>query len=145
MSDLIQSDSDDLRDLLRALADPERAALYIDDRELRRRIAPHLGWERFTAAIRELERRGFPTVNALWRGRYWPAVSAWLDSDEGMGTNAPDAIAQDGPEDFNATPREKTRIQARAQRPALLDSETGGSRADGLSGSLYRLAARGKR
>jgi hypothetical protein len=33
-----------------------RAALFVDDRELHRRINPALGWEKFRAALREAER-----------------------------------------------------------------------------------------
>jgi hypothetical protein len=37
-------------------APDDRQALYLPDRELHRRIAPHLGWDRFCAALKECER-----------------------------------------------------------------------------------------
>jgi hypothetical protein len=59
-------------------ATSDRAPLYVDEKELHRRVAPHLGEDRFRAAVRASELRGFPKVNALWRGRYWPAVKNWV-------------------------------------------------------------------
>lgn len=35
-----------------------------------------------------LEREGLPRVNPLMGGRYWPAVRAWLDKHEGLGSRA---------------------------------------------------------
>jgi hypothetical protein len=59
--------------------------LYCSDRELHRRLAPHLGWEKFKAAVRTCEQlKDFPRVSSLWRGRYFPAVKAWLDQGEGL-------------------------------------------------------------
>jgi hypothetical protein len=33
----------------------QEPSLYCDDRELHRRIAPHLGWDKFKAALRACE------------------------------------------------------------------------------------------
>lgn len=122
-------------------------ALYIDDRELRRRINPKLGWDRFRAAVREAETRGFPRIRALWGGRYWPAVKAWLDDDNGVNLNGFAGDAQDGPEHFDAPAREKTGLQDRphaAERhaAALLDRPPGGARSDGVPGRLHSVATR---
>lgn len=76
-----------------------RAGLFVDDKELHRRTAPHVGWDSFRAAIRAYEQRGFPKANALFRGRYWPAVQAWLDAENGLIKDAP-ATAIDGEESF---------------------------------------------
>jgi hypothetical protein len=59
----------------------EEPSLYCDDRELHRRVAPHLGWDKFKAALRACEAKDptFPRVSPLWRGRYFPAVRIWLD------------------------------------------------------------------
>jgi len=76
--------------------------LFVDDEELRRRIAPQIGKDRFRAAIRSLEHsNGFPLTHKLWKGRYWPAVQAWLDQDQGVRDGKfVGGSAQDGPETF---------------------------------------------
>jgi hypothetical protein len=86
-------------------AEIRAACLFVDERELHRRLGPHLGKDRFRAAILACERRDFPRINALFRGRYWPAVRAWLDRDNGVGSNAILSAAQDGLEDFDAPAR----------------------------------------
>jgi hypothetical protein len=75
-------------------------ALFVDEDELRRRINPKMGRDPFHAAVREAEQHGFPKIHRLWRGRYWPAVQAWLDSDNGLAKNEFCANAEDGPEQF---------------------------------------------
>jgi hypothetical protein len=88
--------------------DQPTASLFIDDRELRRRINPKLGWDKFRAAVRRAEQtrsiggRDFPRVSALWGGRYWPAVVAYLDDQNGVGEYDV-GRTEDGPEDFHAT------------------------------------------
>lgn len=79
---------------LAAEADP----LFVPDDELRRRINPALGKDRFRAAVRNEESRGFPKVHKVWGGRYWPAVKAWFDKHAGSGAGFADA--EDGPENF---------------------------------------------
>lgn len=127
-------------------------ALFVDDKELHRRINPELTWDRFRAALRESEGRRspsglvFPKVKALWGGRYWPGVVAWLDDDEGvtdhgLASNGDD----DKPESFNASPRKKTRSQVHtADGAALLVREAGSDKHHGLSGSVHRLAGRSR-
>ncbi len=76
-------------------------ALFVQDRELHRRINPQLGWDRFRAALRNAELQGFPKVHRTWGGRYVPAVKAWFDKHVGSGASS--AVAEDvedGPEDF---------------------------------------------
>lgn len=85
------------------------ASLFVNDRELHRRLAPHMGRESFRAAIRQCEKKGFPEENALWRARYWPAVKLWLDRENGIGSNQLTMEAQDGPENFDATTRQHSR------------------------------------
>lgn len=122
-------------------------SLFVDDRELRRRINPKLGWDRFRAAVRLFEQRrspggrDFPKFNALWGGRYWPAVVAYLDDDNGVSEHDA-ASTEDGPETFHATAREKTGVQARPPRPAVLDRQAGGAQSDGLPRQLHRVASR---
>jgi hypothetical protein len=85
--------------------DPALRALFVDEDELHRRIAPHMGKDRFRAAVRACEQRRFPKVSMLWRGRYWPAVKIWLDDENGVGDHGCAGIAQDGPENFDASAR----------------------------------------
>jgi hypothetical protein len=77
--------------------------LFVDDDELRRRINPKLGRERFRSAIRSLEAKSpdFPKTHPLFRGRYWPAVKQWLDDENGLGKHARISAAQDGSENFD--------------------------------------------
>ncbi len=80
-------------------------ALFVDDDELHRRVNPKMGRDRFRAAVRDAEQRGFPKKDPLWRGRYWPAVQEWLDSDNRVGKNEFPSNAEDGPEYFDAPAR----------------------------------------
>lgn len=63
-----------------------RPALFVNDDELRNRINPNIGRDRFRSAIRAIEtrHRDFPRIDSLFRGRYWPAVQAWLDRHNGL-------------------------------------------------------------
>ena len=107
-------------------APPEPALpLYVTDRELHALINPRLGWERFRAVIREVELRGFPPVQKLWGGRYWPKVKAWLDNDNRINDHDTIAVAQDGPENFDAAQRKHARPQTKPIRPGLLDGAPG--------------------
>jgi hypothetical protein len=81
------------------------SALFVDDQELRRRINPKMGRNRFCAAVLTAEKRGFPKVHSLWRGRYWPAVQEWFDADNGLRKNEFLSNAEDGPEYFDAPTR----------------------------------------
>ena len=121
---------------------PCEPSLYCDDRELHRRLAPHMGWDAFKAAIKVAEERdGFPGISSRWRGRNWAKVQKWIANDEGMSGNASLTSAQDGPENFNdAPPRIKARIQDRPQRSPLLDRQPGHARPDGISRSLHPVA-----
>jgi len=85
--------------------------LFVDDDRLRARLAPQMGKDRFRAAVRSLERtQGFPRTHALWKGRYWPAVKAWMDQDQGVRDGkfiGSYEEAEDGPEhwdDLTASP-----------------------------------------
>ena len=83
------------------------AGLFVTDDELRQRIAPHLGRDRFRAALKACEDADplFPRIHSLWRGRYWPAVRAWLDRTQEVGSNDLAGSVQDGPENFDAHTR----------------------------------------
>jgi hypothetical protein len=96
--------------------------LYRDDETLRAVIAPHLSSAAFPRVIGELERCGFPRADPLFKGRYAPAVRAWLDAQAGLGNTGPQI--EDGEETWHAgtqpdagldRPEEKARA-----RPAVL-------------------------
>lgn len=61
--------------------------LYITDAELIRRLGVPEKIARQAIAIydKDPRRNGFPQKNALWgKRRYWPAVKAWLDRNNGL-------------------------------------------------------------
>jgi hypothetical protein len=62
----------------------EHDALYINDRELHRRVARHLGWDAFRRALADAQSRGFPQKSRLFCGWYWPKVAEWFDEDQGL-------------------------------------------------------------
>ena len=66
---------------------PTAAALFVDDRELHRRVCPSLGWDSFRAVVKVWERDGFPKIIPLTRGRFYPAVEAWLNAHYGLCEN----------------------------------------------------------
>jgi hypothetical protein len=74
--------------------------LYQNDETLRAAIAPHLSRAAFARVIGELERHGFPKADPLFKGRYAPAVRAWLDAQAGLGKSAPQI--EDGEETWDA-------------------------------------------
>lgn len=98
-------------DLLDALS----RALFVDDHELRRRINPKIGRDRFSGLIKQAELRGFPKKRDEWRGRYWPNVQAWLNEDNLIGSTAAPAPAatgqEDGPETFGEAPRRRPKAR----------------------------------
>lgn len=138
-------------------ADPERiaSALFVDDEELRQRLNPKLGRDRFAAILKAIEEKSpdFPRIHRLWGGRYWPKLKAWLDNDCGVANHELTLTdsAEDGPETFDDAPaRQDTRAQdrphaARRHPVDLLDRPSGGARHQGLSGSVHPFAGRAKR
>jgi hypothetical protein len=118
----------------------ESVSLYISDAELHRRLCANLGRDRFRAAVREAESRGFPRIHTVWRGRNWQEVLEWVANDEKDKTDGVAATAQDGPEDFDASPGKKARPQNRPPQPAVLVRQTGVPRPDGISRHLHSVA-----
>jgi hypothetical protein len=121
--------------------DPDTGALFVQDRELHRRLCPSLSGPRFRALLKVWEGDGFPRISSLTGGRYWRAVVAWLDSHYGAHENLLAEEAQDGPEDFgsgeNATTRESSRPQARPRPqgrhdPGVLDGTASRPKSNGL-------------
>jgi len=118
--------------------------LFVDDDELRRRINPKIGRDRFRAALRALEAKypDFPKIHALFRGRYWPAVKAWLDGKNGVRENARIAPGQDGPESFDAPSQQSSWPEMAAYSqppPALLGRQAGRARPQELPGADHSI------
>jgi hypothetical protein len=89
------------------------AARFVDDTELRRRLCPTVGWERFVALIRGLEAAGFPRIDKRWGLRDFEKVKRWLDEPCGLSADAGIEEIQDGPECFDAAPLKRARAQDR--------------------------------
>jgi hypothetical protein len=119
--------------------------LYQDDEALRAAIAPHLSRAAFVRAIGELERYGFPKADPLFKGRYAPAVRAWLDKQAGL--RKIEAQAPDGEETWDdagtqpdAGPhRSETKERARS---AVLVRRQPLDEGQGISGSLDPFTSR---
>lgn len=124
------------------MTDELEPGLFVTDAQLHNELAPKLGKDAFAAAIKALEREGFPPKIALFRGRYFPAVKAWLDVKYGVRGNATGITAEDGPENFGATAGQKTGLQDRPARAALLDSQPGRARPDGFPRQVHPAPAR---
>ena len=72
-------------------------AAFLNDEALRAQLAPHMTMAAFLRAVSALEGYGFPKPDPLFKGRYMPAVRAWLDAQAGLGkVHAP--LAPDGAE-----------------------------------------------
>jgi hypothetical protein len=99
------------QDVTKERTEAEAQALYVDIDELRRRINPKIGRDRFRAIVREFELRdGFPTKDAMWDGWYWPKVQQWLNKRNEI--DDPDAVGvapDDGPEFVHPPPRRRLR------------------------------------
>ena len=83
---------------------PATLPLFVRDEALRDRVAPHLGRAAFIRLVGELEADGFPRVDPLFRGRYWPAVVAFLDRRAGLRDAGP--LVVDGAETWGADSRQ---------------------------------------
>jgi hypothetical protein len=88
-------------------------AAYLDEKALHAQIAPHLSRAAFLRTVNALENYGFPKADPLFKGRYWPAVRAWLDAHAGL--REPDVVAApDGPETWGHSDEvEPSRFEAK--------------------------------
>src|SRR4051794_39295676 len=95
--------------------------LFLTDKGLHEKIAPHIGEKRFRSALRVLEARGFPAIHPLFGGRYWPNVRAWLDNENGVQNGLP-VSADDGQENFDGDAEREPgpEMAADCQRPTAL-------------------------
>lgn len=91
----------DARSANRDISDARDQPLFIGEDELRRRLCPRMGKARFKSALRALDAHGFPKIDALWGGWYWPSVKAWLDLYY-AGFPSGQQFIMDGPETFHA-------------------------------------------
>jgi hypothetical protein len=84
--------------------------LYVSDAELARIFG--CGEKRARAAIRVLEREGFPPPDPLFGGRYLPAVRAFLDRRYGLAAAltlpSSSPLAPDGAENWKDDDDETT-------------------------------------
>jgi hypothetical protein len=112
--------------------------LYPDEDALRAAIAPHLTRAAFARALTELEAYGFPKVHPLFKGRYLPAVRAWLDAQAGLSKTGPQV--EDGEETWGGgqeqgagpdRPEEKER-----PRSSVLERRQRLAEGEGLSRAL---------
>lgn len=75
-----------------------RQGLFPREEEIARRLSQTPAEWREKAVI--LERRGFPRIDPLMGGRFWPAVEAYWRREYGLVTLGPSQI--DGEENLNA-------------------------------------------
>lgn len=73
-------------------------ALFLDEAEIARRLGQDASAWRGKVVI--LERDGFPRVDPIMEGRYWPAVVAYWNRRYGLGSISPSAM--DGMENLDA-------------------------------------------
>ncbi len=123
----------------------ESVSLYISDTELHRRVSAKMGRDRFRAAVKEAEGRGFPRIHSVWGGRYWPDVQEWLANEKKVIKDALAETAQDGQENFDAAPGKKARSQNRAPQSPVLVREAGLPRPHGVSRHLHSVVSGGDR
>lgn len=98
---------------------PATLPLFVRDDDLRDRVAPHLGRAAFVRLVVELEADGFPRVDPQFRGRYWPAVVAFLDRRAGLRDASP--LVVDGAETWGGdsggkAPRARLPAKSKAAR-----------------------------
>ena len=133
-------------------ADPE--ALFVSDRELRRRINPRLGWDRFLAAVRLRRKRQkspngriFPRFTNCGAAAIGRAVKvAYLDDTIEVRKDAADNTSTpDEPARTSMPPRGKRpgyKRNARSGLRTVLVRQTGDAQHDGLSRPVHRIARR---
>jgi hypothetical protein len=79
----------------------EPIPLYPTEEQIARAVLPPDKTKEWDGIASVLERRGFPQIDPLLGGRYWPAVKAFLDRRHGL-TDATPAAAVDGEENWDA-------------------------------------------
>ncbi len=77
----------------------EPMPLYPTEEQIARAVMPPSNVKSWDGIAAVLERRGFPPIDPLFGGRYWPAVRAFLDRRHGLLENA--QAAPDGEENWD--------------------------------------------
>jgi hypothetical protein len=121
--------------------------LYLRDDELHALVNPHIGRAAFIKRIGVLEADGFPKVDPLFGGRYWPAVVDFFDRRAGRGKIGPLAI--DGAETWGEAGHGEAgrdagagAATARGRRSALLERRQPVDPGGGLPREVDRFTAR---
>ena len=78
----------------------EPMPLYPTEEQIARAVLPPDKTKAWDGIASVLERRGFPQIDPLFGGRYWPAVKAFLDRRHGLNNTTP-AAAPDGEENWD--------------------------------------------
>ncbi|TXN64470.1 hypothetical protein FV230_18405 [Methylobacterium sp. WL6] len=77
---------------------PEPSCLYPDENEIARAVLGPGRARTWPGLAVVLERGGFPKVDVMMGGRYWPAVKAFLDRRHHVGDHAPGRASRPGGE-----------------------------------------------
>ncbi|WP_245443989.1 hypothetical protein [Microvirga sp. KLBC 81] len=79
----------------------EPLPLYPTEDQIARAVLPPDNVKSWDGIAAVLEKRGFPQIDPLFGGRYWPAVKAFLDRRHGL-TDATPAQDLEELENWNA-------------------------------------------
>lgn len=88
---------------------PSPMPLYPDERRIAQEILPPDKVSSWGGIAAVLERKGLPTVDPLFGGRYWPAVKAYFDRRHGVSDVTP-TTRPDGEENWDA-PRRQQKVR----------------------------------
>jgi hypothetical protein len=89
----------------------EALPLFADEQSLSDAVLGRGQHSHWRAVVALLERRGFPTIDGLMGGRYWPAVKAFFDREYDI-HGASQVSAPETPADLGATWK-KGRLKAK--------------------------------
>ena len=89
----------------------EQLPLFADEKSLSEAVLGRGMYTHWRAVVPLLERRGFPTIDGLMGGRYWPAVDAYFRVRHGVPTldDAPPIVPK------NEQPSSRSAVQAGRQ------------------------------
>jgi len=90
----------------------EELPLFPDERSLSEAVLGCGKYSHWRAVVTLLERRGFPTIDGLMSGRYWPAVKAFFDREYDI-HGASQVSAPHTPADLGATWKSNARPKAK--------------------------------
>ncbi|QGY01518.1 hypothetical protein MMSR116_06070 [Methylobacterium mesophilicum SR1.6/6] len=96
----------------KASTSPEPACLYPDEAEIARAVLGPGRAKCWPSLAVVLERSGFPKVDVMMGGRYWPAVKAFLDRRHHVGEHAPARPIRRGEEGLDARGQRSVRARS---------------------------------